>query len=425
MGKVFYDMGFLSTAEVIECSATDLIGQYVGQTGPKTQKLLEKALGKVLFVDEAYRLIEGGFAAEALDELVDCLTKPKYSQKLVTILAGYDNDINRLMAMNPGLTSRFPEAIVFKSLSPSECATLMKTLLMKKERLDANSIQHSMGQCWEKMIVAFGVLSALPSWGNARDMQTLVKSIYGSLLKTSTVSKDSPKLVLGVQDIMSVIESMTIERTHRSDTSTARRSFLDNMGGLVQKLPTPTQNSPKTSFKANSKVEEPQCSTRNEPDILQETSDTERDAGVSDATWQQLHKDKLAAEHLEKEQQRIIQEEREQKARAEREEAEAKLEVLRLEEQAKKHADDEKLKQALEEARIQREMARRKRLIELAKIEEEAERVREEKRKEAEAQKKLRDLGHCVVGFRWIKQRGGYRCAGGSHFVSDANSAPI
>jgi AAA+ superfamily predicted ATPase len=52
MGKVFYDMGFLSQAKVEECSATDMIGQYVGQTGPKVQKLLEKAMGKVLFIDE-------------------------------------------------------------------------------------------------------------------------------------------------------------------------------------------------------------------------------------------------------------------------------------------------------------------------------------------------------------------------------------
>ena len=69
-------MGFLSTAAVHECSATDLVAGYVGQTGLKTIQLLEKALGKVLFVDEAYRLGEGAFATEAINELVDSLTKP-------------------------------------------------------------------------------------------------------------------------------------------------------------------------------------------------------------------------------------------------------------------------------------------------------------------------------------------------------------
>ncbi|CAN9351619.1 unnamed protein product [Alternaria alternata] len=94
MGKIFYDMGFLSQASVEECSATDLIGQYVGQTGPKVQKLMEKAISKVLFINEAYRLAEGRFATKAMDKLVDCLTKPKFAQRLVVILAGYDKDIN-------------------------------------------------------------------------------------------------------------------------------------------------------------------------------------------------------------------------------------------------------------------------------------------------------------------------------------------
>lgn len=77
MGQVYYDMGFLSSVEVVECSASDLVGQYVGQTGPKTKKLFEKALGRVLFIDEAYRLSQGQFAQEAIDELVGILTQEK------------------------------------------------------------------------------------------------------------------------------------------------------------------------------------------------------------------------------------------------------------------------------------------------------------------------------------------------------------
>ncbi|KAJ8119888.1 hypothetical protein ONZ43_g3260 [Nemania bipapillata] len=57
MGELFYEMGFLSTPKVIECSATDLLGYYVGHTDPETQKKLQDALGRVLFIDEAYRLI--------------------------------------------------------------------------------------------------------------------------------------------------------------------------------------------------------------------------------------------------------------------------------------------------------------------------------------------------------------------------------
>lgn len=81
-GQVYYDLGFLSQVEVVECSATDLIGQYVGETGPKTIKQLERGLGKVLFIDEAYRLGEGSFAQEAINELVDTVTKPQFAGKL-------------------------------------------------------------------------------------------------------------------------------------------------------------------------------------------------------------------------------------------------------------------------------------------------------------------------------------------------------
>lgn len=90
IGKVYYDIGLLASDEVVETSATDFIAPYVGQTGPKTQNKLESGLGKVLFIDEAYRLADGEFAKEAMDEIVDCITKPKFAQKLIIILAGYD-----------------------------------------------------------------------------------------------------------------------------------------------------------------------------------------------------------------------------------------------------------------------------------------------------------------------------------------------
>ena len=77
-------------------SASDLVGQYVGHTGPKTQKLFEKALGKVLFIDEAYRLASGQFAQEVMDEIVTAMTQEKFKGKLIVILAGYEQDINQL-----------------------------------------------------------------------------------------------------------------------------------------------------------------------------------------------------------------------------------------------------------------------------------------------------------------------------------------
>jgi hypothetical protein len=95
-------MGILGSNEYVECSASDLIGQYVGQTGPKTEGKLTEALGRVLFIDEAYRFCDGHFGTEAINELVECLTKPKFMEKIVVILAGYTHQIDDLLRVNPG-----------------------------------------------------------------------------------------------------------------------------------------------------------------------------------------------------------------------------------------------------------------------------------------------------------------------------------
>ena len=71
------------------CRETFVESLYVGHPGPKTQKQPEKALGRVLFDDEAYRLADGHFSKEVMDETVDCLTKPKFAKKLLIILASY------------------------------------------------------------------------------------------------------------------------------------------------------------------------------------------------------------------------------------------------------------------------------------------------------------------------------------------------
>lgn len=72
----------------------------------------------MLFIDEAYRLAGEHFAREALDELVNGLTNERFFRKLIVILAGYDADNEKLLRMNPGLSSRFPEEIVFKPFPP-------------------------------------------------------------------------------------------------------------------------------------------------------------------------------------------------------------------------------------------------------------------------------------------------------------------
>lgn len=431
MGKVFYDMGLLSQAKVEECSATDLIGQYVGQTGPKVQKVLESAMGRVLFIDEAYRLAEGGFATEAMDELVDCMTKPKFARKLIIILAGYDKDINRLMSMNPGLTSRFPDSIVFKHMAPKTCLELLVKILTdlkikKKAPLDLTIITPPSSDLQQSVLSLFSDLSRLESWGNARDVKSLAKSIFGKLI--STAVRPITSLVLTEDLIIGTMRSTLKERSQRAAavgtsrfqnenhlyqlpveeqqtqvptmmekiTSALPADTLPKVEALEPPVPNAAVQQEKNIVKVKS--EEPQEATE---DYLEAILQVKRDPGVSDAVWEQLERDKHA----------LIERESEYKRR----QAEKRKEEQRIKDliRAEKAAVDEEERRQLELKRIEAALERRRKDEELAAIE-------RERAKEMLAQKRIRMLGPCPMGFHWIKGSGGYRCAGGSHWLSDA-----
>ncbi|KAL0069485.1 hypothetical protein AAF712_003520 [Marasmius tenuissimus] len=171
MGHIYYDMGLLSSPDVIECSATDMIGSYLGQTGPKTQQLFKKALGKVLFIDEAYRLSHGEYAQEAIGELVTLLTQKAYHMKMVVVLAGYDREMDQLLLSNRGLASRFPEEIVFENVEPGDCLEILR------RELQRNGVRmrclEDKGREYKKMMDVIKRMSGTPAWGNARDMMSL------------------------------------------------------------------------------------------------------------------------------------------------------------------------------------------------------------------------------------------------------------
>ena len=78
IGQVFYNISFLSTIKVVEYSASEIISKYIGHTGPLVRIQLDKALSRVLFINEAYRLADGHFAKEAINELVDSVIKERY-----------------------------------------------------------------------------------------------------------------------------------------------------------------------------------------------------------------------------------------------------------------------------------------------------------------------------------------------------------
>jgi len=392
MGKVFYDMGFLATAEVNECSATELVGQYVGQTGPKVQQVLDRALGRVLFVDEAYRLGDGTFSREAVDELVTCLTKDRYHKKLIVILAGYDDEVNRLMAINPGLSSRFPEAVDFRALSAAECIQLLQVALSRQQdQLKKNGVKLELAvltrptvEYVSKMMNLFSRLISQESWANARDVMTLAEGVFNRVVKWNT-GTNMHSLVLKEAMVTDELCAMHEERQSRA-SSTRGPELIRPETMLVGQSPITYNRSQLTttsSFAAAMRPHKEEEHLENSTTIYENHPVTSggsmtralhaetRDKGVSDAVWDQLERDKAA-----------------------------------------EAAKEERFQRLQSAARDARDAARD--LI-LKKV-----RMEEDERKREEAiQEYLQVNGICPAGYHWIQQSNGFRCAGGSHFMAN------
>ncbi|MFI9602237.1 AAA family ATPase [Streptomyces sp. NPDC052043] len=132
LGRVFYALGLLGGDHLVEAQRADLVGEYLGQTAVKANELIDSAIGGVLFVDEAYSLSNSGYGkGDAYgDEALQVLLKRAEDNRdhLVVILAGYPEGMDRLLAANPGLSSRFTTRVDFPSYRPAELTEIGKVL---------------------------------------------------------------------------------------------------------------------------------------------------------------------------------------------------------------------------------------------------------------------------------------------------------
>ncbi|WP_077615793.1 stage V sporulation protein K [Caenibacillus caldisaponilyticus] len=134
LGELFAEMGVLSKGHLIEAERADLVGEYIGQTAQKTRDLIKKAQGGILFIDEAYSLGRGGekdFGKEAIDSLVKHMEDLR--NEFILILAGYSDEMNRFLRMNPGLPSRFPIIITFPNYTDQELLAISEQMVAERE----------------------------------------------------------------------------------------------------------------------------------------------------------------------------------------------------------------------------------------------------------------------------------------------------
>lgn len=135
MGKIFKGMGLLPKGKVIEVDRSALVGQYVGETAQKTEKIIEQAMGNVLFIDEAYTLVKKGASNDFGQEAIDVLLKRMEDKKgeFFVVVAGYPKEMQDFLDANPGLRSRFTHNFMFEDYQPEELIEIFRKLVKDED----------------------------------------------------------------------------------------------------------------------------------------------------------------------------------------------------------------------------------------------------------------------------------------------------
>lgn len=169
---IYNTLGLLPNGDTfIECSRSQLVAGYLGQTAEKTRKVVESALGGVLFIDEAYSLCRGdddSFGREAVDTLI--AEMENHRKELMVILAGYSEDMDRFFAVNQGMTSRVPVSLTFEDYTQEELLLIFQGIIKGKGFTLADGVLEAASR-----IIA--QRSKTPGFGNARGVRNIAENI--------------------------------------------------------------------------------------------------------------------------------------------------------------------------------------------------------------------------------------------------------
>lgn len=206
-----------------EAARADLVGQYIGSTAIKTTELVTKALGGVLFIDEAYTLSAGSggsgpdFGQEAIDALMKMMED--HRDELVVIVAGYSELMERFLTSNPGLASRFTRTVEFPNYSVDELVTITSDLCRK----------HYYDLTDDATAALYTYFERIPkdaTFGNGRVARKLFEAMINnqaSRLATTPPSKDTDLNRLTGADLtpeLELLDDLPVERSERPDTAT-------------------------------------------------------------------------------------------------------------------------------------------------------------------------------------------------------------
>lgn len=170
-GRILKESGLLPKGHLVEVERADLVGEYIGHTAMKTREVIQRALGGILFLDEAYALAQGGerdFGREAISALVKSMED--YRENLVVILAGYSQPMEEFMRINPGLKSRFPIQLTFRDYDAEELFQIALQMYEKREYILTSRARWKLRELTRRLTE-----NRTADFGNARLIRNLVE----------------------------------------------------------------------------------------------------------------------------------------------------------------------------------------------------------------------------------------------------------
>ena len=202
LAKRLKELGVIKLDKLVETDRSGLVAGYVGQTALKTREVLEKALGGVLFIDEAYALLgsHNDFGQEAIDTIVKFMDD--HRENIIVILAGYDEDMEKFLDSNAGLRSRFPNIIEFPDYTPSELLQISR-LIFKAKGYEISSDTE------DALLSMFSKNQQIENAGNGRMARNLCElAIRNHALRVSQIENPTVEQLVTIlpQDISEVGE---------------------------------------------------------------------------------------------------------------------------------------------------------------------------------------------------------------------------
>ena len=191
MATILHKLGYVRKGHMVAVTRDDLVGQYIGHTAPKTKEVLKKAMGGVLFIDEAYYLYrpenERDYGQESIEILLQVMEN--HRDDLVVILAGYKDRMDTFFQSNPGMSSRIAHHLDFPDYSVDELTVISKKMLREQN--------YQFGEDAEAAFVKYlGLRIAQPHFANARSVRNALDR--ARLRQASRLFADREKVLTAI-----------------------------------------------------------------------------------------------------------------------------------------------------------------------------------------------------------------------------------